>query len=97
MACLLTSAPDEDFAAMSEYSLDSLESVEDDSLEKRVSINSDNNDNLGTIRFNDRSIKTASSQLNSTSSSKIKGMKNHLNSIRIASDRKGLNNDCNVQ
>lgn len=83
MACLLTSAADEDFAAMSEYSLDSLENIKDDFLEKRVSINSDNDDNLRTVKPNDRSIKNVSSQLNSAliMSSQIKGMKNHLNSI----------------
>ncbi|XP_018311483.1 uncharacterized protein [Mycetomoellerius zeteki] len=67
MACILTSkAPGEDFAAMSEYSLDSLESVEDDSLEKHISVNSDNDDNLGTIKSDDRSSKNTSFQLNST-------------------------------
>ncbi|XP_018359678.1 PREDICTED: uncharacterized protein LOC108758932 isoform X2 [Trachymyrmex cornetzi] len=67
MACILTSkAPGEDFAAMSEYSLDSLESVEDDSLEKRNSVNSDNDDNLGTIKSDDRSSKNTSFRLNST-------------------------------
>lgn len=83
MACLLTSAPDEDFAAMSEYSLDSLEIVADDSLEKRVSINSDNDDNLGTVKSDDRPIKNASCPLNSAlkTSSQIEGMKDHLNLI----------------
>ncbi|XP_071568225.1 uncharacterized protein [Temnothorax nylanderi] len=61
----INSTPDDNFAAMSEYSLDSLDSVEDDSLEKRVLINSDNDDNLGTVRSDDRSIKNASFQLNS--------------------------------
>lgn len=78
MACILTSkAPGEDFAAMSEYSLDSLESVEDDSLEKHISVNSDNDDNLGTIKSDDRSSKNTSFQLNSTLTtlSQIKGTK----------------------
>lgn len=83
MACLLTSAPNEDFAAMSEYSLDSLESVEDDSLEKCVSINSDNDDNLRTVESVDRSIKDPSSPLNSAlkTSSQIQGTKDRLNLI----------------
>lgn len=80
MACLLTSAPDEDFAAMSEYSLDSLEIVADDSLEKCVSINSENDDNLGTVKPDDRSIKSASYPSNSVlkTSSQIEGMRGHL-------------------
>lgn len=83
MACLLTSAPDEDFAAMSEYSLDSLEIVADDSSDKRVSINSDNDDNLGTVESDDRSIRKASCPLNSAlkTPSRIEGMKDHLNLI----------------
>lgn len=83
MACVLTSATDEDFAAMSEYSLDSLESVEEDSLEKRVPVNSNNDYNLRIIKSDDRSVKNASFQLNSvlTAPSHIKGMKDKLNSI----------------
>jgi len=63
---------------MSEYSLDSLENVEDNSLKKRNSINSDNNDNLGTIKSNDRFSKNTF-QLNSTLTtlSQIKGTKKY--------------------
>lgn len=83
MACVLTSAPNEDFAAMSEYSVDSLESVEEDSLEKGFSVNSNNDDNLRIIKSDDRYVKNASFQLSSvlTVSSHIKGMKDKLNSI----------------
>gem|GEM_PF-6671667 len=62
---------------MSIYSLDSLESVKDDFLEKQISFNSDSGDNLGTIKSNDTSIQNASFQLNSVlTSSQIKGIKN---------------------
>jgi len=81
---------------MSEYSLDSLESIKDDFLEKRVSINSDNDDNLRTVKSDDRFIKKLSSQLNSVliTSSQTKGKKNYLNSIleKWILKRKRLNN-----
>jgi len=73
---------------MSVYSLDSLESVKDDSLEKQISFNSGNN--LGTIKSDDRSIQNASLQLNSVlTSSQIKGIKhNKLNSYTILEKEK---------
>lgn len=58
--------PNEIFAVMSKYSLDSLESIEEDSLEKSdlMNNNNDNDNNLEAIKSVDKFVKDTSLHLN---------------------------------
>lgn len=51
---------------MSEYSLDSLDSIEEDSLEKHISMNSDNDDkiNLNAVKSDEKLVENTSFHLN---------------------------------
>src|SRR5436190_7866541 len=71
--------PNEDFATMSKYSLDSLENVEEDSLEKNILTNkdNDNDNNLEAIKSTDKFVKDTSFQLNTlnTKLTALRGIK----------------------
>lgn len=84
--CFLTFfVSNENFAAMSKYSLDSLESIEEDSLEKSILMNNNNDNdndkgndnNLEAIKSTDKFVKDILCHLSSilTTSHGIKGTK----------------------
>ncbi|XP_067214720.1 uncharacterized protein [Linepithema humile] len=95
-------SPDKNLVAMSEYSLDSLESIEEDSLEKHVSANSDNDDksNLNAVKSDDKLVENTSFNLNpilATSSPKkdnmaeANGIQQYARGDRCASTTGGRN------